>query len=293
MKFDGTTLREPTLENTLIPPFEEFFPSEQLYENYGLSPSGKYEVQGSLPTILTNTLTGEQIELPTNPRGTTCRDHRWSDDEEGILLLSSLVIAGGGCGGPGISVTDSKVSFWRGLGSCSWHPVCAGWLPQNVDVDALPPAFSLPVLIEPVRFEEDIEINEREPREGPLRLDCIDYPNANIIEVETSAILFNLKITNCLSIFGDGFNEYDTPFIIAYDESSDLLATYQGLYSSSGVSIWRERDRLYERVLQLASQGLELEFTEDGQYLRARNMKGWKVYAVEDILTRIEEGRRG
>jgi len=84
------------------------------------------------------------------------------------------------------------------------------------------------------------------------------------------------------SSFPDGL-----PVAAAYLEAQDLLATFHG-YFENHTTLWiQQDDGTFAQRLRLNSQGFALEFTEDGNYLRARNVNAWKVYAVEDILATI------
>ena len=202
------------------------------------------------------------------------------------------IVAGGGCAGAVMGVTDVEGELWRELGGCLWtQPVCVGWLPEQVDISSLPPGHDQPVLLDPVR------IDESEIRYGPEflvepdtpRLQCTDGQTDAIVQGVNDAILYDLAALSCPYNVDYRYADEGAYLIYAYNETYDLLAIY---YADSlleeHVSIWTRHNGVYERVLRLNTYGYELEFTEDGEYLRARNVNGWKVYAVEDILSRIE-----
>ena len=80
----------------------------------------------------------------------------------------------------------------------------------------------------------------------------------------------------------DSVADIGLEILIAYDPDNKLLATYLG--QEHPISMWSMRDITGIRILRLNTYGYELEFIDDGEYLRARNVNAWKVYSVADIL---------
>jgi hypothetical protein len=135
MHFDGTTLREVISDEEFAEHYSDplVVRFSNYLEEYAASPSGRYEARGAFQPTLTDTTTGETIELPHSTRATTCATFLWSEDEQYILSAAGTVVAGGGCGAAILGVTDSKGNLWRELGICSWDfPPCVGWLPERV-----------------------------------------------------------------------------------------------------------------------------------------------------------------
>ncbi len=297
MEFDGTTLREPVRTQEFQRRYESFAnQSDRMLElNAGraVSPSGTYETLGISPSILTNTRTNQSVELPLHTQGTICRDYLWNDNEGYIITLNGTLRAGGGCSSAVLGVTNSEGQLWRELGGCSWDfPPCVGWLPDSVNVDALTDGSPTPVQLDPVRIDYDEGVWGIGGVEIPdLRWYCREDSTAEIVDAESQDTLYRLMNVDCPYPYSP--NDYlDTEGIlvaVAYNPNHDLLALYHeyGLFENY-VSIWTRRDGQYEQVLQINSDGYALEFTEDGAYLRARNVNGWKVYAVADILARID-----
>lgn len=286
MMLDGTVLKEPSTREAFR---EHSQPSEQVssdyydYDGVTTSPGGIYKTHGTHPAILTNTQTGEEIEMPRHTQGTVCRTFTWSDDEQYIISLTGTLVAGGGCASAVLGVIDSEGQLWRELGGCSWDfPPCVGWLPERVDVDALPPGSSQPVQLEPVRTDDADEptflLGTLEVLN--LRLRCDEEGNGEIVDIETDTLRYSLSDVECHErMSGDGW-----PVAAAYDPAHDLLVLYNDNWKT-GVTIWTRRGgRRYEQIFTLNTQGFALEFTDDGDYLRARNVQAWKVYAVADIL---------
>ena len=293
MRFDGTTLREPVDYETFREYAPPFIPPDgwDRYDGRGTSPSGIYSVEGVRPTILTHTRTSETRELPTHSQGTNCRVYLWGPDENYLITLNGTLVAGGGCAGAVMGVTDVEGELWRELGGCLWtQQVCVGWLPEQVDVTSLPSGNNQPVLLEPVR------IDESEIRYAPEflvepdtpRLQCTEGQTDAIVQGENDAILYDLAALSCSYNADYRYADEGAYLIYAYNETYDLLATYYADSLEEYVSIWTRRNGVYERVLRLNTYGYDLEFTDDGEYLRARNVNGWKVYAVEDISSRLE-----
>jgi len=111
-------------------------------------------------------------------------------------------------------------------------------------------------------------------------LRCGEGTEAEIVDGETDQVLYPLNVTSCPYPADSWAASEGVLVVIDYNPIHDLLAV--------GASIWAQRDGRYEQVLKLTSQGFMLEFTEDGEYLRARNRNAWKVYAVADILAAID-----
>ncbi len=293
MQFDGTTLREPVRTQEFQRRYESFaIDSEHVSDRSdgrAVSPSGTYETLGISPSILTNTGTDESVELPLHTQGTICRDYLWNADESYIITLNGTLRAGGGCAPAVLGVTDSEGQLWRELGGCSWDfPPCVGWLPDSVNIDLLPTASSIPVQLDPVRIDYDEGVFGLGGVEIPdLRLYCREDNTAEIVEAESQDTLYRLSEVDCPYSPDDYLDNEGFLVAVAYDPKHDLLAIYHA-YFDNYVSIWTRRDGQYEQVLQINSDGYALEFTEDGAYLRARNVNGWKVYAVADILARID-----
>lgn len=292
MQFDGTTSREPVTSEEYTEHDMPYIVEERdFYDDYEMSPSGLYEVNGWRPALLTNLNTNEAVALPQHTQATsTCRKYLWSADEQHLLTIGGTLVSGGGCSDAVMGVTDSSGALWRELGRCSWdYPPCAGWLPEQVNVDAMPPGSDEPVQLDPVRIEY-----EDEPVfvmgiavEVTSELRCAERSSngaAEIVNIQTEEKQYALTGVTCM----DGLVEYGLPILTAYDPVHDLLATFDSAGNYSGVDIWTWDGEGYRRVLPLDTQGFDLEFTEDGEYLRARNVIGWKVYAVEDILAAID-----
>lgn len=293
MQFDGTTLREPVRTEAFQRRYETLYDSEHESDRfYGLavSPSGTYETSGSYLSILTNTRTDESVELPLHTQSTGCADYLWNTDENYIITLNGMLRAGGGCAPAVLGVTDSAGQLWRELGGCSWDfPPCVGWLPDSVNVDALPEGSPTPVQLDPVRIDYDEGVFGLGGVEIPdLRLYCREDTTAEIVDAESHDTLYRLIDVNCPYSPDDYFDTKGILVAVAYDPAHYLLATYHGSVGEGYVSIWTRRDGQYERVLRLNSDGYALEFTDDSEYLRTRNVNGWKVYDVADILARMD-----
>jgi hypothetical protein len=225
--------------------------------------------------------------LPVHTQATICRDYIWHEDEDYIITLGGTQRAGGGCGPVVMGVTNSSGELWRELGSCSWDEACVGWLPDRVDVSSLPPGSDQPVQLDPVEIEY---VEERLPgivsaETLTTHLLCDDDNSAQIIDDDAPDTRYTLTDIECPYGPNDSFAGEGLPIVIAYEPSHDLLATHHDYLFDPYVTIWQRRDDgTYEQILRLNSSGYELAFTEDGDFLRARNVNGWKVYAVEDIL---------
>jgi hypothetical protein len=152
-----------------------------------------------------------------------------------------------------------------------------------VDVDSLPPGSSQPLHLDSahIEYEDNPVFSMGVPDDLNLRLRCNEAGTSEIVDIHSQEVQYRLGGINCREVMaGEG-----VPVIAAYDPAHDLLATFWDY--EIGVSIWTQRDGQYWRVLRLNSRGYALEFTEEN--LRARNVNGWKVYAVADILAAINE----
>ena len=289
--FDGTTIREPiTLEewvehnNRPSPDVS----SSSLYDAIAQSSSGRYEAQGVAEPALVNLQTGQIVELPLHSQASICADFIWNGDETHIITMNGTTVAGGGCGTAVVGVTNSQGRLWRELGKCSWNTPCIGWLPDTVPINTLPPGAVQPVQLDPVRidYETSPVFSFGQTGVPPTRLRCTDTNNIHIIDAETENLQYMLKDLPCPYTFNRTSTFEGIPVATAIEPAQELLAVF---YSSSFdyVSIWTKVDDHFEQGLLLDSNGFLLEFTESGEYLRARNGRGWKVYAVDDILARI------
>ena len=115
-------------------------------------------------------------------------------------------------------------------------------------------------------------------------LHCGEGGAATIEDGETAYALTDM---NCPDGACDSLAHGGPQIVTADDPTHGLLATYHS-YFEMFVTLWAYRDGVYEPILMLNSDGYVLEFTTDGKYLRARNVNGWKVYAVADILNAVK-----
>jgi hypothetical protein len=290
MHYNGTTLRERIEEDEFVPLFESSpYDFDSLWQGIGESPSGIYQARGYHPSLVTNIETGEVVELPQHTQGTICADYVWNDDEQYIIKLNGTLEAGGGCQQAVMGVTDSQAHLWRELGDCWWDaPACAGWLPANVDMSALPLGSPTPVQLDPVRIEyTDRAISWTNPEQVPtLRLRCGENGLDELVDPERAQVAYFLRVPSCPGPVNYSIMNEGLVTAVAHNATYDLLATYVDIWGY--VSIWARSNEVYEEVLRLTSQGFMLEFTEDDEYLRARNRNAWKVYAVADILAAID-----
>ncbi len=288
LKFDGTVLRSPvtTEEYVPIPFIPQTDERRNRYTGADVSPQEKYEVLGHLPSILTNIETGIQTELPSHSQGTSCRDYIWNYDETYIITLTGTIVAGGGCGGNVIGVTDNKGELWRELGGCSWGNACVGWLPEQVSLDMLPSGSTYAVQLDPIEivYTDDIRFGIYED-DVNLRLFCTNLYTMTVSSDRTERTYFLMR-EDCPYTTQDNSTELGLPIVLAEEMTRNMLATFHE--REPYVTIWIPHIDSYKPVLRLNTYGYELEFTEDGQYLRARNVVGWKVFAVADILEQIE-----
>ncbi len=285
MKVDGTVLKQPVTKAE----FEAYFtdPMHQsddtdLYEARGISPSGSYEASGKYPTVLHELKTGRSIELPTHSQGTICRSYEWSSNERYIITLDGTLRAGGGCGGSVMGVTDQHGKLWRELGDCTWGISCVGWLSPQMDISLLPSGQPRPIQLDPVAYEPaKIVLGWDDTQIVHLRCDGDFF---NIIGGQSSdEVLFQLQPDEpCPYHPNDSFADIGLQMTFAYDSQNKLLATYFG--SEKPVSIWSIQNGIGTPMIRLNTYGYELQFTDDGKYLRARNVNGWKIYSVADIL---------
>ncbi|NJL54893.1 hypothetical protein HC928_06665 [bacterium] len=143
---------------------------------------------------------------------------------------------------------------------------------------------------------DPVRIDESEIRYGPEflvepgtpRLQCTEGQTDAIVQGENDAILYDLAALSCPYNADYPYADEGAYLIYTYNETHDLLATYYADSLEEYVSIWTRRNGVYERVLRLNTYGYDLEFADDGEYLRARNVNGWKVYAVDDILSWLD-----
>jgi hypothetical protein len=291
MRFDGTTVRQPVGEEQFWTAYQEVVPedSEDLFAGRGMSPSGNYEALGVQHTVLTDTRTGEEVFLPMHTQGTICREYVWSENEDYIITINGTLLAGGGCGPAVLGVTDREGKLWRELGGCSWrHPPCIDWLPEQVDVTELPSGAPTPVQLDPSTIDYAvIDMPLSVLPTVPTRLRCGPQFTADIVDHQTNETLYTLKGIRCPYAPDTSFADEGLPIVIAYQATHDLLATFYD-YHTSSVTLWTRRNGFYERILRLNTEGYALEFTADGDYLRAGNVNAWKVFSVADILAVAE-----
>jgi hypothetical protein len=288
MHFGGMVLKEPITRAEFEAHYTEpdYDASDPLHDAYGISPSGRYEATGKYPTILRDLTTETEIELPTHSQGTICRAYTWSADEQYIITLDGTLVAGGGCAGAMIGITDTQGQLWRELGGCSWGATCVDWLPSQVDVNTLSPGQPQPVQLDPVGYEAADILYGYDFPTAEVRILCIDYPMRHIIDAATGDVLFELNDTgSCPYNQNDSFMAGGLGIVTAYDPTHNIWATYGW---GVGVSIWTTCDGVGIRIKRLNSDGYLLEFTPDGQQLRARNVNAWKIYNVQDILDSAE-----
>ncbi len=294
MHFDGSTTREVISADEFTPIKMNIDDSTDLYQGINTSPHGTYTAQGFAPAQLTNTRTGQTTTLPRHTGATTCREYSWTDDEAYMITLDGTLIAGGGCAGAVLGVTNPQASFWRELGGCSWGSACAGWLPQSVDVSSLPTGASKPVQLDPLKIEYGgiIQAYDIDPAVAHiLNLYCNKDLTATLREPTTKALVYSLTNIPCpYRPYDAGFPETGIQIVVAEDPVHHLLATYGSW--SVGVTIWKLDAGVYSPILKLNTQGLTLEFTDHNERLRARNYNGWKIYAVADILAAAPKPHR-
>jgi hypothetical protein len=290
MHFDGTILRELTTAEKFIALADAFNLEEDtgLYSGDSISPSGTYKMHGDHRPTLTDTRTGQTIALPRHTQSTMCRNYLWSKNEQFMITMDGSLIAGGGCGAAVMGITNPQGTLWRELGGCSWDdPPCVGWLPERVDVDALPNGSFKPIQLDPIKIEYDTgePIYMIDPAKAHvLNFRCNQDSTADIRDDHTQKVIYQLTGTMCpYNLYNRLMPEEGVPVVVAEDPVHHLLVTYvyvQGV----GVSVWILHNGHYEPMLKLNVQGLTLEFTDHGERLRVRNPNGWKIYAVADIL---------
>lgn len=259
---------------------------EALYDAYGVSPSGQFIAEGKYPTILRNASTDVEIELPTHSQGTICRGYLWNEDEQYILTQDGTFVSGGGCNPPVLGVTDQYGELWRELGGCSWNtPACFGWLPEQVNLSSLPSGQLPPIQLDPIAYEP-IPDNERQygPTSVQNYLRCDKGNTRYLVSVETGEVVATLMDPDrCPYAANFRFADVGIEAVTAFEPRTSLIATYTQ-YSRDFVSVWMICDGVATHLLELNSDGYELQFTPDGEYLRAINFNAWKVYSVDDIL---------
>ena len=116
-----------------------------------------------------------------------------------------------------------------------------------------------------------------------IRLNCNKQGLLDVVEAASQTILYQLKptstcLTNPIAAGENGVWKIG----VGYDPIHKLLAVYDNfkLYTT----IWSLRTSPGAPILRLNTYGYRLEFTPDGQQLRARNRSAWKIYNVADIL---------
>jgi len=289
IKFDGTVLKQPTtraeFEANYIDPSGQIDDSgheNEISEGHAVSPSGRYEVSGKYPTLLHELKTGLSVELPTHTQGTVCRSYDWSADERYIITLDGTTRAGGSCGWAVVGVTDQNAALWRELGGCLWGSPCVGWLPPQVHIADVPSGQPKPIQLDPINYESAEMVLGWDVT--PIyRLRCDDDGFKIVTIQKPDEVLFHLQSDQyCPYSSNDSFADVGLPINFAYDPHNKLLATYLG--NEQPVSIWSMQKDIGQRILKLNTYGYELQFTADRKYLRARNVNGWKIYSVADIL---------
>jgi hypothetical protein len=293
MGFDGSFSKTPVAQKIFQQHYTPVQWEDTLDRAAGekVSPGGMYEAKGYVETILTNLRTGEAYTLPRHSQGTFCRDYLWNNTEEYIVTVDGRAMAGGGCGGwTVLGVTDHQGKLWRELGGCSWDSRCAGWLPAQVDLSSLPAGQPEPVQLEPTAIELSETHFSLEMEISGLRLRCDDGANRFIVDIDSSEVVYALYDTRSCPYISrrDVPDEWRT-VTVAYEPEHQLLATALDYGNQIEVDIWAKQKNVWILVNQLTSQGIRLEFTPDGEYLRARNTNGWKIYRVEDILRTASE----
>lgn len=295
MHFDGKIERQEVLTNDGLSALVDTITLEDadaLIYGKNTSPSGIYTAYGLHPPKLIDNRTGKTIDLPVHTQATICRDYLWTSDEVYTITLDGTLLAGGGCASAAMGVTNPQGTLWRELGRCSWdHPPCIGWLPSNVDLQALPSGSSKPIQLDPTRIDYDRYAETILPsKEHPLKWFCDANSTAVIRDTKSRTDLYTLVHIECpYNPHNNLIASKGIPVAAAEDPSHQLLATYTN-YSNErgGVMIWKLGVDNYQPILRLNTLGLQLEFTPDNQYLRARNYNGWKVYSVADILASVK-----
>ncbi len=289
MNFDGTTHSEPTSAENFTSLADSYPNVEADYRDDGssISPNGTFTTLGDYPAILTDTRTGNTLQLPKHTWSTGCREYRWSSDEQFMITLDGSLIAGGGCGVAVMGITDSRGQLWREIGSCLWgFEPCAGWLPENINIDALPAGSPKPVLLDPVKIDYiSGDITFGVSRMEPLLfwLVCNKDATANIISIETGEIAYRLDFASCPGMSSRSPRpDKSLAVTVAEDPIHHLLATF--IEREEGILISQLEGDQYKPVFRLNSQGFTLEFMNNYADLRARNFAGWKTYSVNEIL---------
>jgi hypothetical protein len=255
------------------------------------SPSGRYKLWEESTKYLIDLQTEMEIELPSHSAeiAPACRHARWDSSEYYMIILVGTEIGGSGCGLDGVGITDVSGQLWREIGYCVSYENCINWLPLQVKINDLPTGQAKPVQIDPVAFET------AEVHGGSLyyvtdtRLKC-NQASANgepnrVIEDGDGEILFSLYSSKPCS-YGYYMDKLENGIYIveAYDPVNTLLATVVQRGHIEGVWIWSLEDGVGKQINQLNTNAYMLEFTEDGEYLRVRDLNQWKIYSVEDIL---------
>ncbi len=293
MKFDGTTLREP-ISREEYPDIRrngfDLIAHDYLWVGYDVSPSERYLTERGK---LTDTETGRTIDLPRHTQGIVCADYIWTEDEQHIIVVRGTLRAGGGCDEAVLGVTNSNGELWRELGYCSWdRPPCIGWLPDHIDVGTLIGGASIPIQIDPVQIDYESRPIEATPSWAiSFRITCNGDRDRtlSIIHNDTEEIHFTLAGYLCPYNRQTYYDPtYGYPIVALRNQTSGLLSTY--ITSERHVTIWQARDdNVYYPLYRLNTDGYLLEFSADGQYLWARNVRAWKVFAMSDIFDRLEQ----
>ncbi|HEX2907486.1 MAG TPA: hypothetical protein VHO69_11530 [Phototrophicaceae bacterium] len=246
-----------------------------------ISPSGRYRIESVGPeSTLIDTVTGQHFDLPVHTESTR-GEHvfNWHPSEKWIFRGDSVLLAGGHSPYRRLGITNLYGTLWRQLGGCYFNATCLGWLPEQVDIQRLPPSAPESVLFAPLEIYVLDTMREYTSRPIPnATLRCDADNNWLLIQDHGDGHKPGSPLQLNRECADPGKEER---VVVAIHPDHSILVMCWGY---SFASVWElASGRL---LTTLNTGGLKMFFNADGSRLYTYEMGGILVWDVDKILAR-------
>jgi hypothetical protein len=303
MGFDGTVLKTPGEERQSLFVEREYpAPGDDEYVRLPDSPDGRYQMIGDEfdeDRALMDTVTGQRVELPWHNSAVDDKPIflNWHSSGEWVLPGYEACFAGCSFSVGWMSIFNPTTGMYRELAEC-----CPGWLPERVDVKALPDGRSEPLLLSPNHIE--YEFNELKYATGWLydqathQLACNKKPREGIwlgemTQVQTleGGLIFTLPHNFPCVDSNNDFNqiEFDTdvrePAILALSPDGRFAALADNKHFAELYDV-----KTHERLATLNIGAIGLWFSEDSRTLYTRSRFSVAEWNVAEVIAHARSG---
>lgn len=283
LHFDGTVIKTYAAPNEPLGPL---VPLEAIHvpaDNHDVkcdrfpidSPEGRYI--GCSMGLLKDSSSGEFVELPRHSDATSrvVLDVKWHPSEEwAILGYDRCITDCTAIGGTSVMNLDGRVV--RELASCGFEDACIGWLPDTVNLDALPPGQPDSVLLAPLIF--DFDVSDGFVVEQPYAKTCNEEETI-IEDRETAEVRFTFPgSSGCSGTSSEREEDIFYPFALSPDSR---------LYAAPAEGKTGLYDATTGKLVALVDEiPIALAFNEDGTVLEVRSYQALTTWDVQEAIAR-------